>query len=109
MSSSFVSPVAVRAPRLLDQLRDAALHRFGRPEPADRYAGWARRYILFHGKRHPRELGECEVRKFLEHVAKSEKNPVTTMELYRYAPCKKTNLFLSSRLAIGLITRSGIR
>jgi hypothetical protein len=86
MSSSFVSPAAVRAPRLLDQLRDAALHRFGRPEPAERYAGRARRYILFHGKRHPRELGECEVRQFLEHVAKSEKNPVTCLEQAREAP-----------------------
>jgi hypothetical protein len=41
-------------PKLLDRLRAAALAHFARPEPADRYAGWARRFILFHGKRHPR-------------------------------------------------------
>jgi hypothetical protein len=29
-------------------------------------------YILFHGKRHPRELGSGEVRQFLQQVAKCE-------------------------------------
>jgi integron integrase len=73
------------APRLLEQLREAALRRFGRPEPADRYTAWARRYILFHGKRHPRELGLAEVRQFLEHVARSEKDPVNCLERAREA------------------------
>ena len=30
---------------------------------------WIRRYILFHGKRHPREMGTAEVTKFLTHLA----------------------------------------
>ena len=30
---------------------------------------WARQFILFHGKRHPREMGEPEVREFLTHLA----------------------------------------
>jgi hypothetical protein len=47
-------------PRLLDQVRQAGFAPFRRPEPVDRYTQWARRYILFRGKRHPqvsRELG----------------------------------------------------
>ena len=32
------------------------------------YVGWIRRYILFHERRHPRELGEDEVRRFLSHL-----------------------------------------
>ena len=36
---------AVAPPRLLDQLRTAALSRFGRAEPGERFADWVRRYI----------------------------------------------------------------
>jgi integron integrase len=40
-------------------------------EPADEeaYLGWIRRYILFHGKRHPAELGASEVTRFLSNLA----------------------------------------
>jgi hypothetical protein len=65
---------------LLDQLRQTAFTRFGRPEPGDRYADWAHRYIVFHGKRHPRELGAGEVGRFLEHIAQSEKDPLRCLE-----------------------------
>jgi hypothetical protein len=33
------------------------------------YVGWARRYILFHDKRHPREMGAPEIAAFLIHLA----------------------------------------
>jgi len=33
------------------------------------YLEWAKRYILFHGKRHPREMGETEIAAFLTHLA----------------------------------------
>ncbi len=33
------------------------------------YAAWIRRYILFHGKRHPRDMGKKEVEAFLSHLA----------------------------------------
>ena len=33
------------------------------------YAHWVRRYILFHGKRHPREMGAAEVTSFLSALA----------------------------------------
>ena len=33
------------------------------------YLGWIRRYILFHGKRHPEEMGEAEIAAFLSHLA----------------------------------------
>ena len=33
------------------------------------YWDWIKRFILFHGKRHPREMGEVEVRAFLTHLA----------------------------------------
>ncbi len=70
----------LQAPRLLDQLRESASVRFGRPEPGKRYADWGRRFILFHGKRHPRELGKPDVVRFLEHVAQTDKDPVRCIE-----------------------------
>ncbi len=56
-------------PRLLDQVRNRlrTLHYSLRTEEA--YVGWIRRYILFHGKRHPREMGGPEVEAFLTHLA----------------------------------------
>ena len=36
------------------------------------YWQWMRRYILFHGKRHPKEMGAAEVRAFLSHLATAE-------------------------------------
>lgn len=75
------SPLSTSAPpRLLDQLRLRALDHFGRPEPGERYACWATRYIRFHGKRHPHELRAGDVGRFLEHVARTEKDPVTALE-----------------------------
>jgi integron integrase len=58
-----------RAPRLLEVMRDAlrARHYSRRTEKA--YLGWVRRYILFHGRRHPREMGAAEVTRFLTALA----------------------------------------
>ncbi len=59
-----------RKPRkLLDQLRDKArvLHYSARTEES--YVAWVRRFILFHNKRHPREMGGEEIAAFLTHLA----------------------------------------
>jgi len=37
------------------------------------YLDWIRRFILFHGKRHPRDMGEPEIAEFLTHLA-TERN-----------------------------------
>jgi integron integrase len=58
-----------RAPRLLDQVRDAirTKHYSFRTEKA--YVGWIRRFIVFNGTRHPSELGAAEVARYLQHLA----------------------------------------
>src|ERR1700736_2423095 len=85
MSSTGVltGPLVPQPPRLLDQLRQIALARFGRAEPAARHVEWVRRFILFHGKRHPRDLGLREATQFLEHLAQSEKDPLRSIEQTR--------------------------
>lgn len=67
-------------PRLLDQLREAALTHYGRSEPADRHVEWVRQFILFHGKRHPRDLDVEASTAFLDHVVRSEKDPLRAAE-----------------------------
>jgi integron integrase len=56
-------------PKLLQHVRDAirARHYARRTERA--YVGWVRRFIIFHGKRHPSEMGGAEVTEFLTSLA----------------------------------------
>ena len=57
------------SPRLLDQIRLACQRRHYSPRTAKSYCYWARQYILFHHKRHPRELGKAALEAFLNHLA----------------------------------------
>jgi len=56
-------------PRLLDQVRAAIRVRHYSPRTEEAYVAWIRRFILFYGKRHPREMGAAEVVAFLSHLA----------------------------------------
>lgn len=58
-----------KQPRLLEQVRARArvLHYSRRTE--DSYVDWIKRFIVFHGKRHPQELGAAEVESFLTALA----------------------------------------
>ena len=58
-----------RAPRLFDQVGNAIRARHYSPRTEKAYRGWIRRYILFHGTRHPRELGAAEITTFLTDLA----------------------------------------
>ena len=60
---------ATEAPRLLDRVRDRLRlkHYSLRTETA--YLGWIKRYILFHGKRHPADMGKAEAEAFLSSLA----------------------------------------
>ena len=57
------------SPRFLDQLRESLRVRHYSLRTEDAYVDWVRRFILFHGKRHPREMGPAEVQAFLSHLA----------------------------------------
>ncbi len=56
-------------PRLLDRVRLALRARHLSPRTEIAYVGWIRRFIVFHGKRHPDTMGESEVGTFLSHLA----------------------------------------
>ena len=63
---------------LLSALHDriVAKHYSGRTEEA--YAHWVRRYVRFHGRRHPREIGTVQVRDFLTHLARDQQVSAST-------------------------------
>ena len=56
-------------PRLLDQVREALRLRHYSYRTEQQYVGWIRRFILFHGRHHPAELGGVHVESFLSHLA----------------------------------------
>jgi integron integrase len=56
-------------PRLLDRVRVAIRARQYSRRTEKAYVGWIRRFVLFHGKRHPLEMGVAEVTGFLSHLA----------------------------------------
>ncbi len=70
---------------LLDRLWHAARSRGDCAPNADVLAAWARRFILFHDRRHPRELGLAHVTHFLEHVARTEREPLPALAQARAA------------------------
>ena len=65
-------------PRLLDQLRAKTrlLHYSIRTEEA--YVGWCTKYILFHNKRHPKDMGVPEIEAFLSYLATDRKVAAST-------------------------------
>lgn len=56
-------------PKLLDQVREKIRLKHYSIRTEQAYVDWIRRFILFHGKRHPAEMGAPEVEAFLTHLA----------------------------------------
>jgi hypothetical protein len=84
VAESAQQPTRTGSP-LLDRLWHAARSRGDSAPTADLLAAWARRFILFHDRRHPRELGLAQVTHFLEHVARTEHEPLPALAQARAA------------------------
>ncbi len=84
-------PAGAPKPRLLDRVREAVRARHYSRRTEKTYIAWVRRYILFHGKRHPTEMGAAEVTRFLTslavdgNVAASTQNQALSALLFLYA------------------------
>ncbi len=78
------------APKLLIRLRDHLRTRHYSLRTEATYMDWVRRFILFHDKRHPQDMGAAEVEAFLthlavdRHVAASTQNQAKSAILYLY-------------------------
>jgi integron integrase len=98
MRSSLPPASQQNKPKLLDQIRQLMRLRHYSLRTEEAYVGWIRRYILFHGKRHPRELGEDDVSKFLSslaiegRVAASTQNQALNALLFLYKEVLRRDL-----------------
>jgi site-specific recombinase XerD len=89
---------ASKTPRLTDQVRAAIrVHGYSR-RTEKAYVAWIRRYVRFHGMRHPIELGEAEVSAFLtclaveQRVSASTQNQALSTILFLYRKVLKIEL-----------------
>ena len=64
--------------KLLDQVRDAIRLKHYSIRTEEAYVNWVKRYVLFHHKRHPTEMGASEVEAFLTHLAVNENVAAST-------------------------------
>ncbi|MCP4262617.1 MAG: integron integrase [Planctomycetes bacterium] len=55
--------------KLLDQVRDVIRKKHYSIRTEQAYVDWAKRYILFHKKHHPKDMGEKEIAQFISHLA----------------------------------------
>jgi integron integrase len=84
------TPTGPPKPRLLDRVRQALQARHGSRRTEKAYVAWIRRYILFHGKRHPADMGAAEITQFLSwlavvgNVAASTQNQALSALLFLY-------------------------
>ena len=93
-------------PKLLDQLRTFMRARRYSLRTEEAYLDWIRRFILFHGKRHPRDLGEQEITEFLtdlalhRHVAASTQNQALSPLLFMVASSSATGKGMKDRVTM---------
>jgi integron integrase len=78
-----------KPPKLLDQVRDKLRVKHYSIRTEHTYVDWIKRFILFHGKRHPKDLGARDIEVFLTHLAVAGKVAASTQNL-----AKSSILFL---------------
>ncbi len=73
-----LSSVSSGKPKLLDQVRQTIRRKHYSLRTEQAYVDWIRRYIFFHNKRHPAEMGAREMETFLNHLAVEKKVAAST-------------------------------
>jgi integron integrase len=92
------SGTAGQEPKLLDQVSEVLRTRHYSIRTEKAYNDWIYRFIIFHNKRHPREMGEPEISQFLthlaveRHVAPSTQNQALCAILFLYKEVLKIDL-----------------
>jgi integron integrase len=85
-----LTPPTAPKPKLLDQVRQAIRTRHYSDKTEKAYVHWIKRYIFFHNKRHPMEMAEPEIGRFLSslategHVSASTQNQAFNAVLFLY-------------------------
>ncbi len=88
----------VQKPKLLNSVREAIRVRHYSRRTEEAYTHWIRRFIFFHGVRHPAKMGKEEVNQFLshlavkEHVSSSTQNQAFSALLFLYKQVLGTDI-----------------
>lgn len=90
---------ASKKPKLLDDVRNCIRKKHYSIRTEEAYINWIKRYIIFHGKRHPIEMGEKEINQFLTYLAVQKEVAASTQNqalcsiifLYKEVLNKKIN------------------
>jgi len=61
--------MVAKSPKLLEQVRESIRTKHYSYRTEKTYVDWIKRFILFHGKRHPKEMGAEEVQKYIIYLA----------------------------------------
>lgn len=91
-------PASPPGPRLLDRVREAIRTRHYSYRTEKAYVHWIKRFIFFHNKRHPAEMGEAEIGQFLSslatdsHVSASTQNQALNALLFLYREILKKDI-----------------
>lgn len=78
------------AKKLLDQVREKLRYKHYSVNTEKTYITWIKHYVIFHGKRHPTEMGAIEVEQFLtylandRHVSSATQNQALSAILFLY-------------------------
>lgn len=97
-----MQPLQTPPKKLLEQVREAIRLKHYSYRTEETYVQWIRRYILFHHKRHPQEMGIPEIEAFLtdlavtQQVAAATQNQALSALLFLYGqvlcqPCRRQN------------------
>jgi len=78
MNKSNDKPSGEKKPKRLDRVREAIRTKHYSPRTEEAYVQWIKRFIFFHNKRHPAEMGELEINQFLSHLAVKENVAAST-------------------------------
>ena len=101
MSKSSSQQPPQHPPKLLDRVRQVLRRKHYSYRTEQSYIQWIKRYILFHNKRHPKEMGAPEIVAFLtylaveEHVAAGSQNQGLSALLFLYRDVLGQDLDLS--------------
>ena len=58
----------LQSTRLMDQVREVLRHHYYSFSTEKSYGAWILKYIRFHNRRHPQDMGRAEIEKFLSHL-----------------------------------------
>ena len=106
-----------KPPKLLDQVRDKLRVKHYSIRTEQVYLDWIKRYILFHDKQHPKDMGAADVEAFLTHLAVAGKVAASTQNqaksallfLFREVLAVLSRLSGSHLLVASLLYGTGMR